>query len=93
LRTFDVERLFEPFVRGNTAAEGTGLGLAIAKQAALINGGSIDAERSATGGARFVLRFQAGGAAASFTVSGRPRLGARGGMGGGDGKVDNTGGV
>ncbi len=53
----DLERLFEPFVRGKAGREaeaGTGLGLAITRGLLAAEGGRVWAERGATG-ARFCL--------------------------------------
>ena len=53
----DMERLFEPFHRGQTSADGVGLGLTIVKNAVTLHSGSIEVGRSLLGGARFSLRF------------------------------------
>jgi two-component system, OmpR family, sensor kinase len=53
-------RLFERFVRGSgDSGGGSGLGLAIVRAVALSHGGSVVAERAASGGARFVVRLPA----------------------------------
>jgi two-component system OmpR family sensor kinase len=53
------ERIFEPFYRldrsRDRATGGFGLGLSIARKAVLRHGGSLQADASALGGARFVL--------------------------------------
>ena len=54
----DMERLFDPFVRGSAgqrAAAGTGLGLAITRGLLAAEGGRIWAERAPAGGARFSI--------------------------------------
>lgn len=51
----ELERIFEPFERGNNQGRGTGLGLAIARGFAEANGGRLWAEASPLGGAAFVL--------------------------------------
>jgi signal transduction histidine kinase len=55
------ERVFERFVRLDEArardAGGSGLGLAIVKEIAGAHGGSVVAEASPSGGARFVVRL------------------------------------
>ena len=51
-------RLFERFVRGRgESGSGSGLGLAIVRAVAVAHGGSVAIERSAAGGARFVVRL------------------------------------
>jgi nitrogen fixation/metabolism regulation signal transduction histidine kinase len=52
-----MEHLFEPYV--TTKTRGTGLGLAIVKKIVEEHGGVIQAEDSATGGARLRIRLQA----------------------------------
>ncbi|KAB2888608.1 MAG: PAS domain S-box protein [Desulfobulbaceae bacterium] len=49
------ERIFEPFF--TTRADGTGLGLAIARQTVSEHKGSITADSSRLGGARFTIRL------------------------------------
>ncbi len=55
------ERVFEKFFRGTEARAqvpaGTGLGLAIAREIVVAQGGTIDIESAASGGARFVMRL------------------------------------
>jgi len=55
------ERVFEPFYRldrsRDRASGGFGLGLAIAYKAVALHGGSLRAEESELGGARFVIRL------------------------------------
>jgi signal transduction histidine kinase len=62
----DVERLFEPFARGERAEEqridGAGLGLAIVREQADAIGATIAVGRSPLGGARFTLDLPLGGA-------------------------------
>jgi signal transduction histidine kinase len=59
----NLERLFEPFVRGRAARQasaGTGLGLAIARGLLAAEGGHLWAERAEPGrGARFTLAVDA----------------------------------
>ena len=56
----DVNRVWEPFWRASGSAEGgTGLGLAIVRDLAAGHGGSARVERAASGGARFVVTFDA----------------------------------
>jgi len=51
-------RLFERFVRGRgDSGGGSGLGLSIVRAVAASHGGTVDAESSASGGARFVVRL------------------------------------
>jgi signal transduction histidine kinase len=50
------DRLFEPFF--TTKPRGTGLGLAVSQAIARAHGGSIDVDRSPTGGALFTLRLR-----------------------------------
>jgi signal transduction histidine kinase len=58
------ERIFEPFYRldrsRDRATGGFGLGLSIAHKAVVLHGGSLSVERSALGGARFVIRVPDG---------------------------------
>ena len=53
------ERVFEPFYRldrsRDRATGGFGLGLSIARKAVLLHGGTVTVERSALGGAKFVI--------------------------------------
>lgn len=57
----DRERIFEPFVRLDESRDrgtgGAGLGLAIVKRVAASHKGTIEAQQSPLGGARFVLRW------------------------------------
>ncbi|MFI7639370.1 sensor histidine kinase [Nonomuraea sp. NPDC049400] len=57
----DQKRIFERFVRLDASCkrdrDGTGLGLAITREIAHAHRGTIEAGRSASGGARFVLRL------------------------------------
>jgi two-component system OmpR family sensor kinase len=50
-------RVFEPFVRLQTALPGHGLGLAIAARGVALHGGAIHIEQSALGGACLVVRW------------------------------------
>ena len=52
-----LDRLFEPFQRGNHSKEGAGLGLTIVQRAVDLHRGSIEVGRSRLGGAMFNLRF------------------------------------
>jgi signal transduction histidine kinase len=52
-----IERIFEPFWTTRGAGEGTGLGLSIARQIIEEHGGSIGADASPLGGARFTIRL------------------------------------
>ncbi|MBE7209933.1 MAG: hybrid sensor histidine kinase/response regulator, partial [Gluconacetobacter diazotrophicus] len=54
------ERVFEPFFTTKPVGAGTGLGLSIAWSVVRANGGTIEVERSASGGARFVIRVPVG---------------------------------
>lgn len=57
----DAERIFEPFFRGERAAEeGSGLGLSIVRAIARAHGGEVlvDPQRVERSGARFVVRFE-----------------------------------
>lgn len=53
------DRLFEPFTRGHAShrTAGAGLGLAIALEQAGVLGGTLEAQSSPEGGARFVVRL------------------------------------
>ncbi len=57
----DVARIFEPFVRLDTARSresgGSGLGLAIARSIVVAHRGTLGVERPATGGSRFTIRL------------------------------------
>lgn len=57
-----LERIFEPFVQGDSSLtrryEGVGLGLAIARQNALLLNGHVWAEHVPAGGSRFVVTFK-----------------------------------
>jgi signal transduction histidine kinase len=55
----DLDRVFEPFFRGDPARSGagTGLGLALAKRIVETLGGHISAESSRPGGARFAVEL------------------------------------
>jgi signal transduction histidine kinase len=59
----DAARIFEPFVRLDTARSrdtgGSGLGLSIARGVAEAHGGSIEFEPRPGGGSRFLLRLPA----------------------------------
>jgi two-component system sensor histidine kinase KdpD len=61
LRDEELERLFEPFVRGRVsrAAVGTGLGLAITRGLLAAEGGRIWADTDRTRGARFTIAVPA----------------------------------
>ena len=59
----DVGRIFEPFVRLDAARDresgGSGLGLAIARSIVVAHRGTLEVERPALGGSRFILRLPA----------------------------------
>jgi signal transduction histidine kinase len=59
----DLQRIFEPFYRGQTAVKnavrGAGLGLAIARKIAESHGGSLRAESRPGSGTRFILSLPA----------------------------------
>ena len=56
----DLERLFKPFVRGDSAPlGGSGLGLAIARGFIRIQNGDLVAEKPAEGGAKFIITIPA----------------------------------
>ena len=56
----DSGRVFEPFYRGSTSrGSGTGLGLTIAREAARLQGGSVDYRPRPGGGSIFSLRLPA----------------------------------
>ncbi len=63
LRDADLDRLFDPFVRGTasrrTLASGTGLGLAITRGLLAAECGQVWAERAAAGGAEFTISVPA----------------------------------
>lgn len=77
------ERIFSPFVRGDTPAAdrvigraGLGLGLAIARRVVERHGGQIRVEKATVGGAAFVIRLPRDGAtrrSGSRRLSGGPR--------------------
>lgn len=54
-----VDKLFQAFVRGSTAAEGTGLGLNICRQIMTGMGGDLRYEPNPSGGSRFIVEFEA----------------------------------
>ena len=54
--------IFDPYV--TTKTDGTGLGLAIVKKVVVEHGGSVSADQSPLGGARFRLRLPAVGTTA-----------------------------
>ena len=53
-------RLFEPFVTTKKAGQGTGLGLYLCREIVSRHGGSVEAGKSALGGASFTVRIPAG---------------------------------
>lgn len=57
-----LERIFEPFVQGDSSLsrgyEGVGLGLSIARQNALLLDGNIFAEHVSVGGSRFTVTLK-----------------------------------
>jgi len=59
----DTGRIFEPFVRLDAARDresgGSGLGLAIARSIVVAHRGTLEVERPAAGGSRFILRLPA----------------------------------
>ena len=59
----DAGRIFEPFVRLDAARDresgGSGLGLAIARSIVVAHRGTLEVERPAAGGSRFILRLPA----------------------------------
>ena len=56
----DLERIWRPFTRGSTtlANGGSGIGLTIVREVAGAHGGTAHVERSASGGARFVVTLR-----------------------------------
>lgn len=65
----EIERLFEPYERGEGSMSGTGLGLFVCRQIATMMGASLTYVASPEGGARFVLNWMAEIAAQSDTDS------------------------
>ncbi len=59
VRPEDAERIFEPFVTTKPRGRGTGLGLSLVRNTAIAHGGDVRVERSAGGGARFVIELPA----------------------------------
>lgn len=59
MKSEEIEKLFQPFVRGSTEATGTGfgLGLAIAKRAVQRHGGTLTAENARPHGLTMTLRL------------------------------------
>jgi signal transduction histidine kinase len=55
----ELAELLQPFQKGVASSEGSGLGLAIVAQAVDLHSGSLDYARSASGGARFVMKLGA----------------------------------
>lgn len=74
----DRERVFQRFVRleDDGATEGTGLGLYLARQLMDLCDGTIQADASPFGGARFTVTAPAMGAAPAACVSSPPACGA-----------------
>jgi len=77
-------RVFDPFFTTKPAGQGTGLGLWLVYNAVATLGGSIRADASPSGGARFRLEFPVGGApldapapAAAAPLDDGPRVSAR----------------
>lgn len=66
----EIERLFEPYERGEGSISGTGLGLFVCRQIATMMGASLTYVASPDGGARFVLNWMAEVAAQGDTDSG-----------------------
>jgi len=66
----EIERLFEPYVRGEGAMSGTGLGLFVCRQIPTMMGGELHYENGQSGGARFVLTWTAELAAEDSVGSG-----------------------
>lgn len=79
----DIERVFEPFGRGNTASKagGAGLGLTISRMFADVMGGELKLDRSLASGTRFIVRLflpQMHGAQAAMPQPPRQRTGYEG---------------
>jgi signal transduction histidine kinase len=53
----ELRRIFDPFVRGESAKQGSGIGLAIARAAIEAQGGNLDAESPEHGGSHFWIRL------------------------------------
>ncbi|TVT78458.1 MAG: response regulator [Denitromonas halophila] len=79
----DIERVFEPFGRGNTASKagGAGLGLTISRMFADVMGGELKLDRSVASGTRFIVRLflpQMHGTQAAVPQAPRQRTGYEG---------------